>query len=303
MAKEPSTVWYPAHPNNFTSANRPASDPIDWVVIHVTQGSWSSALNWFQNPSAGVSAHYTVRSSDGKLGQSLSELNIGYHAGNWTVNRRSVGIEHEGYVSDPSWFTGAMYRSSARLTAYLCDRFNIPADRDHIFGHNEVSGASHTDPGRYWDWNKYLGYVRDFSGSASGGYEQIVDNASGRFSASRGWKASSWSGERYGKNYRYTKPAARNDTARYRFKVPSTGRYEVQAWWPSTSGYNASTPVGINTTSGLEWVRVDQRRNGGEWVTLGTFEMAAGDRENVRVSRWTGGKGYVVADSVRIVSA
>jgi hypothetical protein len=244
-----------------------------------------------------------VRSSDGKIGQSVSDLNIAYHAGNWTYNQYSVGIEHEGYVSDPSWFTDAMYRSSARLAAFLVDRYGIPLDRQHIVGHNEVPGATHTGPGRYWDWDKYLGYVRQYSdGGGSGGYEQIVDNTtSGRFAASGRWSVSSWSGEKYGRNYRYTRPAATNDTARYKFKIPSTGRYTVQSWWPSTSGYNAATPIGISTTSGLRWVRVDQRHNGGQWVDVGTFEMAAGDRENVRVSRWTSG-GYVVADAMRVVS-
>lgn len=302
MASKPSVAWYPAHSNNFTTANRDEAT-IDYIVVHVTQGSWSSALNWFQNSSAGVSAHYTIRSSDGKIGQSVSDLNIAYHAGNWTVNKKGVGIEHEGYVSDPSWFTDAMYRSSARMAAFLCDKWGIPIDRDYIFGHNEVSGATHTDPGGYWDWSKYLGYVRQYSDSGSGGYKQVVDNTSGRFSASGGWNPSSWSGEKYGKNYRYTRPKATNDTARYRFKIPSTGRYKVQAWYPSASGYNSSTPIGIDTTSGLEWIRMDQRKDGGKWVDLGTFRMAAGDRENVRISRWTEGNGYVVADAIRIISA
>jgi N-acetyl-anhydromuramyl-L-alanine amidase AmpD len=82
MASKPPVVWYPAHSNNYTTANWPNSHKIDRIVVHVTQGSWSSALNWFQNPSADVSAHYTVRSSDGKIGQSVSDLNIAYHAGN-----------------------------------------------------------------------------------------------------------------------------------------------------------------------------------------------------------------------------
>ena len=81
MPRKPPVVWYPAHPNNYTAANRPNSHRIDRVVIHVTQGSWSGAVNWFQNPNAGVSAHYTVRSSDGKIAQSVSDTNIAYHAG------------------------------------------------------------------------------------------------------------------------------------------------------------------------------------------------------------------------------
>lgn len=163
MASKPPVAWYPAHSNNYTPANRPGSQRITRVVVHVTQGSWSSAVNWFQNPNAGVSAHYTVRSSDGKIAQSVSDRNIAYHAGNWTYNQTSIGIEHEGYVDDPKWFTPEMYNASARLTAFLCGRYNIPVNRDRIVGHNEVPGATHTDPGRYWWWAEFMKKVRAFS--------------------------------------------------------------------------------------------------------------------------------------------
>lgn len=160
-------TWHGAHYNNYTNASRPGSNPINKIVIHVTQGSWSSAINWFNNASAGVSAHYTVRSSDGFIGQSVQEQDIAYHAGNWTYNQTSVGIEHEGYVSDPQWFTDAMYRSSAKLTAYLCKKYGIPIDRTHIIGHVEVPGTDHTDPGRYWNWTKYMDFVRSYAGTGT----------------------------------------------------------------------------------------------------------------------------------------
>lgn len=162
-------LYLPANSNNYTAANRPYSHLIDKIIIHVTQGSWSSALNWFQNPRAGASAHYTVRSSDGYRGQSVAEKDICWHAGNWSYNQTSIGIEHEGFVSDPKWFTEAMYDSSAQLSAYLVNKYGIPLDRAHILGHNEVPDpyslgqyggvTNHTDPGYYWDWYKYIDYV------------------------------------------------------------------------------------------------------------------------------------------------
>ena len=162
-------LYLPANSDNYTVANRPYSHLIDKIIIHVTQGSWSSALNWFQNPRAGASAHYTVRSSDGYLGQSVAEKDICWHAGNWSYNQTSIGIEHEGFVNDPSWFTEAMYDVSAQLSAYLVNKYGIPLDRAHILGHNEVpdpydpgqygGAGNHTDPGYYWDWDKYMSYV------------------------------------------------------------------------------------------------------------------------------------------------
>jgi N-acetyl-anhydromuramyl-L-alanine amidase AmpD len=167
-------TYTPANINNYTAANRPISHQIDKIVIHMTQGSWSSALNWFQDPVAQASAHYTVRSWDGFLGQSVLEKDIAWHAGNWPINQTSVGIEHEGFVSNPSWFTEAMYDSSAWLSGYLCNKYGIPVNRYHIFGHNEVpdpydpgqlgGAGNHTDPGLYWDWDKYIDYVASYVG-------------------------------------------------------------------------------------------------------------------------------------------
>ncbi len=154
-----SYIPYPASPNNYTRAYRPYSHRINKIIIHVAQGSWSSAINWFQNPRSRVSAHYVVRSWDGFIGKTVLRKNIAWHAGNWSYNQTSIGIEHEGYVNNPGWFTEAMYDSSARLSAYICKRYGIPVDRAHILGHNEVPGATHTDPGYYWNWYKYIDYV------------------------------------------------------------------------------------------------------------------------------------------------
>ena len=85
---------------------------------------------------------------------------MGWHAGNWTYNEQSVGIEHEGYVDDPGkWYTTAMYTSSAALTADIARRNSIPLDRSHIIAHYEVPGATHTDPGSGWDWSGYMALV------------------------------------------------------------------------------------------------------------------------------------------------
>jgi hypothetical protein len=56
-----------------------------------------------------------------------------------------------------------MYRSSARLVRYLAHKYDIPLDRQHILGHDNVPGpvtsyiaGMHTDPGPYWDWAHYF---------------------------------------------------------------------------------------------------------------------------------------------------
>nr|WP_223187491.1 N-acetylmuramoyl-L-alanine amidase [Streptomyces sp. CBMA29] len=155
----PSAVWTPATSHNYTASRRTSSYPIDLVVIHVTQASFTNAIGIFQSPSHAVSAHYVVRSGDGEIAQCVREHDIAWHAGNWGYNTRSIGIEHEGWVGQPAYFTSAMYSASAALTAAICDRYGIPKDRDHIIGHYQVPGTDHTDPGANWDWPRYLALV------------------------------------------------------------------------------------------------------------------------------------------------
>ncbi|MER6632358.1 N-acetylmuramoyl-L-alanine amidase [Streptomyces sp. NPDC000987] len=155
----PAAEWQPASTSNYTVSNRPADYPLDYVVIHVTQTTYADALAIFQNPNKKVSAHYVVRSADGHVAQCVREADIAWHAGNWDYNTRSIGIEHEGWVDQPAWFTDALYERSAALTAAICTKYGIPKDRAHIIGHYEVPGTDHTDPGPNWDWTRYIRLV------------------------------------------------------------------------------------------------------------------------------------------------
>ncbi|MEV0580661.1 peptidoglycan-binding protein [Streptomyces sp. NPDC050392] len=162
-ADYPSALWVPADPNNFATGRTAA---IDKVVIHVTQGSYAGSISWFQDPASEVSSHYVVRSSDGQITQMVRDSDTAYHAR--SANASALGIEHEGFIDDPSWFTDSMYRSSAALTAYLCGRYGIPKDRAHIIGHSEAPGNDHTDPGPYWDWTRYMELVAGSTGGSPG---------------------------------------------------------------------------------------------------------------------------------------
>ncbi|RVU27689.1 N-acetylmuramoyl-L-alanine amidase [Streptomyces antnestii] len=155
----PGAESVPASTSNYTVSNRPTSYPLNYVIIHVTQETYANTLAIFQNPAKKVSAHYVVRSSDGHVAQCVRERNIAWHAGNWDYNTRSIGIEHEGWVDQPQYFTDALYQSSANLTAAICTKYGIPKDRQHIIGHYQVPGTDHTDPGPYWDWTRYIRMV------------------------------------------------------------------------------------------------------------------------------------------------
>ena len=168
--------YYAACTSNYSDYSRGGGD-IDMVVIHTAEGSYSGTYSWFANCSAGASAHYVVRSSDGQITQMVKEEDVGWHAGNWDYNLRSVGIEHEGFVSDCGYYTNAMYAASAALTVDIAARQGVPLDRSHIIGHDEVpdpygsgyGGAGHhTDPGSCWDWDYYMSLLNGGT-STSGG--------------------------------------------------------------------------------------------------------------------------------------
>lgn len=173
-------LWNPAASCNYSSRN---GRTVSAITIHYTQGTYASAISWFQNCSAQVSAHYVLRSSDGQITQMVRESDKAWHVGN--CNGYTVGLEHEAYGNIYSYFTPIMYEKSAALTRDICDRNGISPLRmfyrdtldngtvlnngvhdlggetacTKIRGHQHFPGQSHTDPGKYWNWNHYFKLV------------------------------------------------------------------------------------------------------------------------------------------------
>jgi N-acetyl-anhydromuramyl-L-alanine amidase AmpD len=150
----PPIQWIPAARSNYDVGRREA---VRVIVIHETDGSYISAINWFQNPRSRVSAHYLVRAYGGGIFQLVAEGDTAYHARN--ANPYTIGIEHEYNPRQAIWHTDAQYRSSALLTCAIARRYGIPTDRAHIVGHRELPGADHSDPGPTWNWNYYMSLV------------------------------------------------------------------------------------------------------------------------------------------------
>lgn len=164
-AYQPNTADDPADYGNYDFADRTLSGPaIRYIIIHNTEIDYNLTLRVFQTPTTYVSTHYVVRSSDGQVAQMVKNKNVGWHAGNWYFNGHSIGIEHEGVaIEGATWYTEPMYRASARLVRYLAARYQIPIDRTHIIGHDEIPGPTpqlqagmHWDPGPFWDWAHYM---------------------------------------------------------------------------------------------------------------------------------------------------
>jgi N-acetyl-anhydromuramyl-L-alanine amidase AmpD len=111
--------------------------PIDRIVIHTMVGTADAASARFDNPTQKVSAHYGVK-LDGSLIHWLEETFTAYHAGDYAMNQRSIGIEHEDKGDYNGVRTDALYTESAKLVRDICLYYNIPIDRQHILKHSEV---------------------------------------------------------------------------------------------------------------------------------------------------------------------
>jgi hypothetical protein len=175
----PAASWRPAYPGHwYTSGNGR-----HFVVIHDMEGYYLSTISYFQRSNTQASAHYCINglkdnASDahaGEITQMVEERFYAWHAR--CLNTWSVGIEHEGFVDNPAWYTEEQYQASADLTRYLCDKYGIPKDRFHIVGHGEWQNPvwrawmatnfpsidptcnNHTDPGPNWAWNHYMQLV------------------------------------------------------------------------------------------------------------------------------------------------
>ncbi|MEK8108786.1 peptidoglycan recognition family protein [Micromonospora sp. M12] len=170
MPRTISCEWIPApyeafgdgDYGNHDLSDRPARQKIEYIVIHDTEASWATTLQLVQDPTY-VSWHYSLRSVDGHVAQHVKTKDVAWHAGNWFVNAKAIGLEHEGFAAQGTWYTEAMYRTSAKLVRHLALRLGIPLDRQHIIGHDNVPGTiastvrgMHWDPGPYWDWTHYF---------------------------------------------------------------------------------------------------------------------------------------------------
>lgn len=159
QVQKPAMVWDAAHSSNYTASTRPTSYPIQYIMIHITEGSYAGTISWFKNSASNVSAHYVI-SKTGHITNMVKDKDIAWTNGNSYYNARGIGIEHEGYGSDPNSWTNAQLNASAQLTAWYCQTYGIPATADRILMHKEVRQTA--CPGTYFNRTDYINRVNSF---------------------------------------------------------------------------------------------------------------------------------------------
>lgn len=133
MSYDFKEIW--CNKGNFTESNRKSSD-IDTLVIHYTGNDGDTAENngnYFKNNVVETSAHYFV--DDTTVVRSVADKNIAWHAGDWNINCRSIGIEIAGSTTE---CTGKTLENVILLTQRLMKKYNISKER--VIRHYDANG-------------------------------------------------------------------------------------------------------------------------------------------------------------------
>lgn len=128
-----------------------------WVNHWIGTGTYAGAISWFHNSAARASAHFVIRHSDGQITQCVRTQDMAWHAGatGHHNNQRSIGVEHEATLANPSqWQSAPMLNASATMAKYFCGQHAIARTRSlpGIRGHHEMPGTATACPGNLpWD--------------------------------------------------------------------------------------------------------------------------------------------------------
>lgn len=138
-SKLSNTVDYSWHREGVNMETGRQGNKIDMIILHHNASTNFNAVPavWVSRPAG---AHYQVGNFADGIKNTLAEEDTGYHAANYSVNLRSIGIEHVDATGAPGWtIDPETVENGARLIADIASRHSIPLDRSHIKGHDEVS--------------------------------------------------------------------------------------------------------------------------------------------------------------------
>ncbi|HIG30242.1 MAG TPA: hypothetical protein EYQ50_21560 [Verrucomicrobiales bacterium] len=172
------TQVIPVQKGAFEPGRRNTS--IDRIVLFTTEHPIEDAIHLWKT-SQSISGHYLI-SQSGDVLQFVSEADTAYHTGNLDYNLRSIGIAVEGYANPDhaenrfgnlAWQTEPMMNSLIDVIGSIAERHDIPMDREHLIGKNQIPGVTCNEfpessprfwggasgrysPGAWWNWTELL---------------------------------------------------------------------------------------------------------------------------------------------------
>jgi N-acetylmuramoyl-L-alanine amidase len=148
----------------FSSPNfdkRPSGPPY-MIVIHDTEGSFESSLQWLTDPASQVSAHYLIDLS-GPIYRLVNESDRAWHAGTsywhnvpvvYNLNDISIGIELVNTNSAKNSYPAEQITALINLLFDIGTRYYIPLQ--YMVSHEDIAATRRTDPGPHFPWQRLV---------------------------------------------------------------------------------------------------------------------------------------------------
>lgn len=137
---------------------------VDRIVVHFTAtlaSARNNATYFARNEGQGASAHYFIDDITPEIYQSVAEGDTAWHAGDWAMNCRAIGIE---VVSAGEDFSAAEIEKLAWLVGRLMAKYGIAASG--VIRHYDVTGK--LCPAPYVDAGKWSALKALITGGAAG---------------------------------------------------------------------------------------------------------------------------------------
>ena len=144
---------------------RGRSHAVDRIVVHFTAtlaSARNNATYFARNEGQGASAHYFVDDITPEIYQSVAEGDTAWHAGNWQMNCRAIGIE---VVSAGEDFSATEVEKLGWLVRKLMARYGIGASG--VIRHYDVTGK--LCPAPYVAASKWAALKAAITGGGSSG--------------------------------------------------------------------------------------------------------------------------------------
>ena len=127
-------------------------------------------------------------------------------------------------------------------------------------------------------------------------YTIVIDNTDVGFYSTGVWKTVTNGTGFIGSNYLHDNNNQKGKkTARWALNLP-IGTYQVSARYVSSTNRASNVPYVTTHQDGTSTVIVNQQMNGGQWVSIGTYDFNGAGSVSINTANTNG---FVVADAVR----